>query len=59
MNLLIRLLIGVLILGLVWFLLGLIPLGGPFILIARIVVIVIAIVWLVQTSGVFSGKPLA
>lgn len=55
MNLLIRILVGVLILALVWFLLGLLPLGYPFVLILRILVVVIAIVWLIQTSGVFGS----
>jgi hypothetical protein len=51
MNTLVRILVVVIILGLVFWLLTLIPIPEPFFVIARVLVVVIAIVWLLNLAG--------
>jgi hypothetical protein len=55
MSILIALLVFCLIAGLVWYLIGMLPLPAPFGTVVRVILILIAIVWLVSYLGPFPG----
>jgi len=50
---LISLLIFCVVAALIWYLIGLLPLPAPFGTVVRVVLILIAIIWLVERLGVF------
>jgi hypothetical protein len=52
---LIGLLVAVIVIGLIVYLVTLLPLPAPFKTIAMVLVILIAIIWLVSGTGVFGG----
>jgi len=54
---LVGLLIVVIVLGLLIYCVQLLPLPAPFKTIALVIVILIAIVWLLNASGILSGAP--
>ena len=56
MSILIALLIFCLIAGVVYYLIGLLPIPEPFGMIVRVVLILIAIVWLIERFGLLSGR---
>lgn len=55
---LIGLLVFVIIVGLLFWLVTMLPLPAPFALIARVLLILICIVWLASQFGVFGSAPL-
>lgn len=55
MSLLIALLVFCLIASLIWYLVGILPLPAPFGTVVRVVLILLAIVWLVERFGLLSG----
>lgn len=55
---LVGLLVLVIILGLILYLVQLLPLPAPFKMIAQAIVILVAIVWLAEGIGLFSGGTL-
>lgn len=58
MSILITILIFCLIASLVWYLVNLLPLPAPFGMIVRVVLILIAIIWLVERLGFLGGRAL-
>lgn len=54
-GLLIQLLIIVLVLGVAWWIINLIPLPPPFHAVAQVVIVIIALIWLISLLGGFAG----